>query len=200
MTEMSSSPIQQRTVARQTAEPANPLDGFLWINPEGGANGNNAERYSWNGTGWELLDSTGPDTPLHAAAGASWTDTGNGTSKNYRGGAWHEVGVSDHANLSGLANDDHPHYATDTKVDNHTGNTDAHRHMEAKRGVGSSGTQSISWTSAFASTPLVADGMDSTGSNPSSGDTMVVKSRSTTSCSVYLTTSYNPMVVAMEGT
>lgn len=104
MTEMTSSPIQQRTVARQTSEPSNPLDGFLWINPEGGDLGNNVERYLYNGgTGsWELLDSTGPDTPLYAAAGASWTDTGNGTVKNYRAGAWQNVGVTDHANLSNV--------------------------------------------------------------------------------------------------
>jgi hypothetical protein len=109
MTEQDTQPLQQRTVARQTEQPARVIDGFQWVNPMGGQNGNNSETYVWNGDSrsWQLIRSTGPDTPLYSAAGATWTDTSNGTVKNYRGGGWKNVGVTDHTNLSNVGPSQH---------------------------------------------------------------------------------------------
>lgn len=85
MTEMNSRPINQRYVRRQPTEPGRALDGMTWINPSGGADGNNSERYTYNGdTGsWELFLAVGPDTPNYEVDGSLWSDTANGESKVY---------------------------------------------------------------------------------------------------------------------
>lgn len=97
---------------RQTVEPGNPLDGMMWINPAGGASGNNSERYLWNrsASAWELTSATGPDMPLYPAAGAVWRDTSTGTSKQNADGTdagWSNMGVTDHANLSNVTKAQH---------------------------------------------------------------------------------------------
>lgn len=99
-------------VKRQTSEPTNPEDGTIWINPSGGASGNNTERYTWNAdsNAWELTNAVGPDTPLYEVTGSLWRDTNNGGQKVYDGG-WQSIGVTDHANLSGVGPDNH-HPAT----------------------------------------------------------------------------------------
>lgn len=119
MTEMSSRPIRQRTFARQTAEPGSPADGFLWINPAGGANGNNSERYYWNADTdvWELDSAVGPDSPLHPVSGATWRDTAAAESKQYDGAAWVLMGVTDHTGLTGVtASNHHVRYADSEAV------------------------------------------------------------------------------------
>lgn len=106
---LGSTGISTRFISRQTSEPANPADGFLWINPSGGANGNNTERYTWNkGAGtWELTNAVGPDSPNYATEGALWRDTANSKQKVYDGAAWQNVGVTDHANLSNVTANQH---------------------------------------------------------------------------------------------
>lgn len=106
---LGSTGISTRFISRQTSEPANPVDGFLWINPEGGANGNNTERYIWNKSAgaWELTNSVGPDSPNYATTGALWRDTANGQQKVYDGAAWQNVGVTDHANLTNVQANQH---------------------------------------------------------------------------------------------
>lgn len=106
---LGSTGITTRFISRQTSEPANPVDGFLWINPSGGANGNNTERAIWNKSAgaWELTNSVGPDAPNYASVGALWRDTANGQQKVYDGAAWQNVGVTDHANLSNVQTDSH---------------------------------------------------------------------------------------------
>jgi hypothetical protein len=85
MTGMNSRPINQRYVRRQPTEPGRQLDGMTWINPSGGASGNNSERYTFNGDSdtWELFLAVGPDSPDYAVDGSLWSDTGAGESKVY---------------------------------------------------------------------------------------------------------------------
>jgi hypothetical protein len=101
---MQSNPITIRTTYRQANEPTKKIDGMEWINPAGGANGNNSETYIWNqdSQSWELVRSVGPDTPLYPATGANWRDTANGQTKTYDDATWVNVGVTDHANLTNV--------------------------------------------------------------------------------------------------
>jgi hypothetical protein len=64
------------TVVRTENEPQ-AVDGRIWINPSGGVNGNNTERYIYNAdtTAWELDTSIGPDTPTKEIDGSLWQDS-----------------------------------------------------------------------------------------------------------------------------
>lgn len=115
--------IQERFIVRSTSEPGDPLPGMLWINPEGGASGNNSERYIWNDDAgsWELDSSVGPDTPDYPASGASWRDTANSQSKVYDSGAWVNVSVTDHAQLDNLSSaHDHANLSNVTANQHHS--------------------------------------------------------------------------------
>lgn len=127
MTEMSSRPIRQRTFARQATEPGRPVDGFLWVNTQGGNLGNNTERYYWNSDtdSWELESAVGPDTPLYAVSGSTWRDTANSTANQYDGAAWQPMGVTDHANLTGVTAAQH-HAPVTTDAENATRLGQAH--------------------------------------------------------------------------
>lgn len=82
--------IQQRYSFRQDSEPSGAPDAATWINPTGGASGNNVERYTYNRESdvWELVSSVGPDTPTRETVGATWRDTGNAVTKVYDGNSF----------------------------------------------------------------------------------------------------------------
>lgn len=90
---MDSDPIFSQQVVRQDTEPTYKVDGMLWVNPTGGNSGNNRERYTYNSDtdSWELSNSSGPDTPLHAVGGSLWRDTTNSVQKVYDNG-WKVIG------------------------------------------------------------------------------------------------------------
>lgn len=107
-----STPIQARYTVRQETEPNAAGPPWTWINPAGGQSGNNSETYIYNDdTGnWELARSSGPDTPLRPAVGATWRDTSNGVFKNNADGTdagWEPAGVTDHANLTNVNSNQH---------------------------------------------------------------------------------------------
>lgn len=109
--------LTQPYILRQTDTPNGPSDGLLWINPSGGANGNNSERYIYDGANseWELTNSVGPDAPLYAVSGAMWRDTANSKQKVYDGSSWVNVGVTDHANLANVTASQHHSRPTGTQ-------------------------------------------------------------------------------------
>lgn len=102
-------PINPRAFSRQTSEPSNVIDGFLWVNPAAGANGGNNERYYWNESDavWELDSAVGPDTPSYAVSGSIWRDTSVSAAKQYDGVAWQNMGVTDHSNLTNVTASQH---------------------------------------------------------------------------------------------
>lgn len=93
MTSMESRPVTERFITRGTTEPQSPADGHMWVNPAGGANGNNRERYvyAYDKGVWELEQAVGPDNPLYDSPGALWRDTAAGQQKVYDGG-WQQIG------------------------------------------------------------------------------------------------------------
>lgn len=119
-----SQPISKRYVVRQENEPNNPGPPWVWINPTGGQNGNNSERYIYNDDtdSWELDNSSGPDTPLHPSSGALWRDTSAGKQKSYDGG-WNIIGVTDHTNLSGVNPGNHHTRYADSEAQSAVGIT-----------------------------------------------------------------------------
>lgn len=104
-------------VVRQDTAPPRPIDGMLWINPTGGANGNNSERYIYNGStdSWELTNAVGPDSPNYTANGALWRDTGNGVQKVYDEG-WNTIGMNHTGAYGYLSADQTISSATYTQV------------------------------------------------------------------------------------
>jgi len=90
-----SDPLQQRFTVRQDSAPNSQGPPWTWINPSGGANGNNRETYLWNDNAgqWELELSIGPDVPEREVDGSLWRDTSAGSFKAYDAGvsAWVEI-------------------------------------------------------------------------------------------------------------
>lgn len=91
-----STPITQRYTVRQATEPTRAGPPWTWINPQGGASGNNQERYIYNDDtdAWELDKSVGPDTPSRPASGALWRNTTDGEQLVYDANAWQTIGIS----------------------------------------------------------------------------------------------------------
>lgn len=110
------------------------------------------------------------------------------------------------------SNTSNPHNVTDDQtgaaaaLSNHSANATAHHsppHLEAKETAGSSSSESVSWTSAFSVTPIIAT---STVEPFGSGQMTEVDSRSTTGATLKSfkddgsTSNKVKLAIAMEGT
>jgi len=81
----------------------------------------------------------------------------------------------DHGTLSGLADDDHSQYSTDADLTTHEGDTTAVHgiadtsllagHIEAKETPGVALSETVTWTTAFSSVPIVTDAGIESGSD-----------------------------------
>jgi hypothetical protein len=112
MTLGSSSPLSQIMTLRQDNEPGNPVEGMLWVD----TSGNNVERKQWTGSQWELDVAVGPDTPKHTVEGARWSKTDTDEVLVYDGAAWASIGVTDHANLDNVTEDQHHERYADSEA------------------------------------------------------------------------------------
>lgn len=75
------------------------------------------------GGGYNYVQDSEPSSP---SEGEEWYDTGENEAYVYDGTSWLRLTLVDHGALAGLGDDDHPQYATDTRLDGHIADAGAH--------------------------------------------------------------------------
>lgn len=118
MTRMNSRPVTQTVVYAQDVQPTDTRDGIMWVDTASAEN--DLYTYDAGNSEWVLAAPSNiaiQDTaPSAASLGDGWIDTSLTVPvlKIYDGSSWQKDSVTDHGNMTGLGDDDHPQYVKDS--------------------------------------------------------------------------------------